>query len=779
MKSLSTAIILTLLAGALVSVPGGIRAQQSSASTQQLSERLLDAVGGNDIEAIQSILAIAAGRALVATPIGLTAAGRAIERGYYEVAHQILAVRTQQIQLEKKVEPVNPYTETASGAAKPRQSTSPANQLRRTSPPAVLGSPIPGPLGVIVPTPATKPTPKAAARTEPPTTEPPPPLSGPNPFDSSHTPEVELPRVVPVGQPDSRSDRLDTFPVARVAPPPDLPLRGLLKNKEPDSAPARNLPTPINALAGLPEAKKTGFFSRLLDTVYGAYNPFHSQPVTGMENPGKHENVSAPDPSYRRGEPPTAPSINAPTLETVNFTKDEPPSDGILSRWTRFISSGDPAETPYPAVNSVSDPLATARAPEPTKSASKVKAKDWPPPNSELTEPVKAASPPEEFLSSDPEEPGFIDLIKKVLRWDTTQPGLAREETSVSPTTVAKPLDHSLLGPSEITNLTHRRNEQAKTRVISSSYPLHDKAPASEPEKLASAVRILPVSPSPGDRTMPPTYIGAEIKSNPFHKKTIQLPTLPAPASTKSTPKIPGKYAMFQPKKPAAAIRSGSTRNEPAAIATVRAQKPEARKKTARLIANADNSGNARETPPIFRIGGSLTLGRSINPKALASRQCFQKERDTSWFCLEHADWPLQMTRDIGKSIDRYRVAATVVQYKNRKAIRIYSSIPSDSYEDAVEYYSNLIGPATEVSVGKLARLGNTPLPNPASTWVNTLSNGGSEILEIRKFDNIRGLMASETTGLIRLFKENSDPIFSILSDTDLILHQLRAQNTK
>ena len=54
-----------------------------------------------------------------------------------------------------------------------------------------------------------------------------------------------------------------------------------------------------------------------------------------------------------------------------------------------------------------------------------------------------------------------------------------------------------------------------------------------------------------------------------------------------------------------------------------------------------------------------------------------------------------------------------------------------------------------------------------------------SEILEIRKFDNIRGLMASETRGLIRLFKENSDPIFSLLSDTDLILHQLRAKNIK
>ena len=48
-----------VLAGALVSVPDGVRAQQSSVSDQQLSERLLDAVDGNDVETVRSILAIA------------------------------------------------------------------------------------------------------------------------------------------------------------------------------------------------------------------------------------------------------------------------------------------------------------------------------------------------------------------------------------------------------------------------------------------------------------------------------------------------------------------------------------------------------------------------------------------------------------------------------------------------------------------------------------------------------------------------------------------------
>ena len=246
-------------------MPGSIQAQQSQTSTQKLSERLLDAVRGNDVEAIRSILALASGRALVTLPIGLTAAGRAVDRGYYEVAHQILAVRTQQIQLEKEL-----------GAGQPRGPGSPASLLKQTTPPARPGSQIPGPPGATAPTPATKQPPKAAARTATPTSEPPPSLPGPNPFDSSYTPGAELPQIVPVDQPDSRSDRPDTLPVALMAPPPEPPLRGPSENTEADHAPTRISPTPINALPDAPGAKKIGVFGQLLDTISNTLNPFHS-----------------------------------------------------------------------------------------------------------------------------------------------------------------------------------------------------------------------------------------------------------------------------------------------------------------------------------------------------------------------------------------------------------------------------------------------------------------------------------------------------------------------
>ena len=223
MKPLSTVIFFTLLAAVLVSVPGNIRAQQNSETTQQLGERLLDAVDSNDVEALRSILSIASGRTLVALPIGLTAAGRAVERGYYEVAHHILAVRAQQIQLENEEGAENTFSKPAAQAEGPSQSASPAKQLGQTSARARLGRQILGPLGVIAPKPAEKPTPKVSNQTEAPTSEPPPPSR--NPFESSRTPELELPPVLPFGQASGRSDQVNTFPAARVAEPPNLPLR--------------------------------------------------------------------------------------------------------------------------------------------------------------------------------------------------------------------------------------------------------------------------------------------------------------------------------------------------------------------------------------------------------------------------------------------------------------------------------------------------------------------------------------------------------------------------
>ena len=79
-----------------------VSAQQVNTSTAMLSERLLNAVDKRDLTTVKALLSSESGRSLARLPIGLTAAGRAIENSHYNIAHYILAVRHQQMRFKTK-----------------------------------------------------------------------------------------------------------------------------------------------------------------------------------------------------------------------------------------------------------------------------------------------------------------------------------------------------------------------------------------------------------------------------------------------------------------------------------------------------------------------------------------------------------------------------------------------------------------------------------------------------------------------------------------------------
>ena len=76
--------------------------QQVNTSMAVLSERLLNAVDKRDLTTVKALLSSDSGRTLARLPIGLTAAGRAIENSHFSIAHYILAVRHQQMRFKTK-----------------------------------------------------------------------------------------------------------------------------------------------------------------------------------------------------------------------------------------------------------------------------------------------------------------------------------------------------------------------------------------------------------------------------------------------------------------------------------------------------------------------------------------------------------------------------------------------------------------------------------------------------------------------------------------------------
>ena len=70
-------------------------AQEKSISLAEASDQLLGAVDTRDFSKVKLLLSSDLGRSLAKRPVGLLAAGRAIENSYYQIAHYILAVRNQ------------------------------------------------------------------------------------------------------------------------------------------------------------------------------------------------------------------------------------------------------------------------------------------------------------------------------------------------------------------------------------------------------------------------------------------------------------------------------------------------------------------------------------------------------------------------------------------------------------------------------------------------------------------------------------------------------------
>ena len=86
----------------LVLITTATIAQENENSTAILSERLLDAVDKRDFSSVKALLSSNNGQSLVKLPVGLLAAGRAIENSYYNIAHYILAVRHQKMRFKQK-----------------------------------------------------------------------------------------------------------------------------------------------------------------------------------------------------------------------------------------------------------------------------------------------------------------------------------------------------------------------------------------------------------------------------------------------------------------------------------------------------------------------------------------------------------------------------------------------------------------------------------------------------------------------------------------------------
>jgi len=693
MSPLSHSLVASVLAGFLIMGPVGAGAQQNSETTGRLAERLLDAVDGNDINTVRSILAISSGRTLVTLPVGLTAAGRAIERGYYDVAHHILAVRNQQIQSEGTTDQQSQPDQRAFSAGQSIQPIARTPVATNSAPPPQSAGPTP-PQPTSVPA-LQQPSSLPLAPAVPADLPPPPPLTGPNPFDSNNAPGVGLPPAQPISGENDSSTGPTNAPAARIAPPPNLPQEGGGPANASTSVDNATQPTPIQNLDSANTETKKNFFDRIVDTVSSPFTSSNqNEGVEGESKVGEPEKRPTPTPV----KPLSGDEQSSAVPELQRQPEDAPPVESVVST--------KPPETEPPG-------------------------KD---------------------------ETSFFDFIKNVINPDSSggnqtaqiEPAPTPVVTDSGTNAIKLPPDPFPAGPEELARLSNPIAAQSTTEA-DGPLPKPSKTKTTPDGKTKVDQKVL--NRESGGK---PTSV-SEPKLETVKQTPTASPSEIRPKTRSASPPAPKSVSpkISKPTRPAESSQSAALPNSPPSPE----QGQSARKETAKAQ---------------FRIGKSLTLGRSLNPKAVANRSCFRKGRDAAWFCLEKADWPVSIVGSLEVSAWLYRKARTVVRYENGRAVRIYSVIPAKSYPDAVKHYVELLGQPTRVAEGKIARFGDSPRNNPSTIWVNDGEKGRADILEIRRFDDIRGMVPDESVGLIRLYKEGSSPIFSYLSDSDLMLHRLR-----
>lgn len=177
-------------------------------------------------------------------------------------------------------------------------------------------------------------------------------------------------------------------------------------------------------------------------------------------------------------------------------------------------------------------------------------------------------------------------------------------------------------------------------------------------------------------------------------------------------------------------------------------------------------------------IGRNRQLGKAAPQDMKNDPNCFQKGPNKAWFCVENAVWPESIREQVQVDAWLYRDARTIVQYDGGRATRMYTLFPSRNYHRVVEYFEKRFGPATEENVLPLPTIGAPMMKNPSHRWLSVQRDKGrTTALEVREYDDVRGMLPDQGIGFIRLYELGTQPVFRYLSETDLMLQSIRSAN--
>ena len=217
-------------------------------------------------------------------------------------------------------------------------------------------------------------------------------------------------------------------------------------------------------------------------------------------------------------------------------------------------------------------------------------------------------------------------------------------------------------------------------------------------------------------------------------------------------------------------------------LISVQAQK-ETEKKTEKKINKISKEqvqGKMAVAPVPTGVGLMLGLSLKLGMAHQANKSsCIIKKNDYVHFCVQAINWPAHIRAQFKTNGSLHKETQAISRYDDKKLTHTHATFFETGLKDVISYLKDRYGPPIEVLHNIVTPFEGRPRDNPTFIWRKNepvLNKSINVTLEVRKFDDVGGGFPDMKHGFIRLYGDDSLPIFPQVSKRELMLVKYLAQ---
>jgi len=701
------------------------------AAEDNINRRLFAAVRANDFGAVRRIIGEGADP-FVFNDQGAAPVDIAVDKGFFDIAHYLLAVQNQRSEsgrtATKEVPPLSP-------PLLPVVTPAPVQAVTVSEPALLVRTPPISPAAT-----PSEPVPAIAPQTVQ--------------MVNEVEPRAELPPETPPTTNTSPETAQSKEAVSRTVAAEPVPA----VVEEPQSM--------ANSSDGQADDTGTPLFGRLLDYLKGDETPEPDlpgevdDPVSTKEQAAISTLTSAEPAEIYRAPPPPKPLMNTLTQQIVT----EPAAPAASPQVTESVQS-EPPEPPEPSEPKPAE-LSSKIEPEPIAVAA-----SEPVGSPESLQPAPAG---EAEALDQPESPTAFEHIVNFLKGEPSD----ASNVATQPTSIEKVAE-----PRGVTPVQPRMNELSQSIVQSKDAPEISESQTplvSEPTPTIDMVPVAEVSETVTDN---PPVISPEpvVDSATLFDQVVGFFTPDQPTQN-AAPKQPSSVSG-EATLPIAVDVDPSSEEIVVRTPPAKPQAPVANAKPVPPRVSPPSPADMTVPPTNFVLradhmvfGETGRLGKKLGGDRVGSRDCIRKPAWGSSICIENIDWPEEVREAFGNLSYYAGGGRAIVRYVEAKATQYHVLFPASSFSQLAQYFKRKFGPPSETPEIWTSMLGEPKRFNKTFRWRAPGKDGsGFLMVEMREIDDLRwSAPPDEHHGVVRLYREGAKPVFELLTTADLLLMQVR-----